>query len=43
MLYRVMNKPDRGLVKISIEREWVTFESWKKFYGNNPRMLKVRD
>ncbi|MCR5144020.1 MAG: ATP-dependent helicase [Lachnospiraceae bacterium] len=42
-LYRIMNKPDRGLTKISIEREWTTFEAWKKFYSNNTRMIRVID
>ncbi len=31
-LFRVMNKPNRYLSRASVEREWVTFDSWKSYY-----------
>ncbi|MBR1572797.1 MAG: ATP-dependent helicase [Lachnospiraceae bacterium] len=40
---RVMNKPSRGLVRNSLEREWVTFDSWRNYYIDNPRLCKKID
>lgn len=35
-LFRVMNAPNRYLARASIKSEWVTFDSWKKFYREQP-------
>ncbi|MBQ2088737.1 MAG: ATP-dependent helicase [Lachnospiraceae bacterium] len=40
---RIMNKPNRGLVRNSLEREWVTFDSWRNYYADNPRICREID
>lgn len=42
-LFRIMNRPERGLMRASIEREWVTFSSWKNFYHDQPQMVRIID
>ncbi len=35
-LFRIMNRPNRYLSRASVEREWTTFDAWKRFYKEQP-------
>lgn len=40
-LFRIMNRPERFLQRASVTREWMTFEAWKHFYQDQPRIQQT--
>lgn len=40
-LLRVMNRPDRGISRASVEKEQIAFPSWRTFYENQPKVAEA--